>query len=240
MILYGATETSSEEDGPQYRGHTTSKGSNTVTTSIPSQAQVGDYLVLVGSNGLDVSPSSSNGWYTKYSGQALGGTYFWYTRIHIKICTESDIGASVDTSASGFYHQNILFAFSNPNKSRITQNTIDYPLNSYYSLYYAYGVYSSNQFEESLTTTSAQSSISITPTKSRSIKSLKLSVASINPNSGSGNGSMTNAGSTVRVTDSYWYTSLIAGYEPDTVSLDAITANFSSSGSIAMQTVCLV
>jgi hypothetical protein len=213
------------KSGPEFKQVVSYRGTGTVYHATPSSASIGDYLVICGINGLSSVPLSEDGWASIYSTSSTGSTYFDNSRIHIKICTASDIGSGVSLNASNFYFASNYYVFSNPNNSFSDSN----PINSYGKLINF--LYNSKNYKNGAST-STVSSINIPNHPDiYGPNYLKIMAMGCNPNSSNADVSYSGPGVFRGVEDGYWWRSLGSVYQyPATQTNGTVFANGGAGG----------
>jgi hypothetical protein len=220
--------------GPQFKAMTSSRGTDTVSTTIPTQAAVGDYLVWIGQNGRSSGVGSfsfeSSDWGVEYAPMATGGQFFEQLFIGLKICESSDIGKTITSAASGFYHTNLVMVFSNPNKTfeyapiapggqpvitdpaSIARNWINDVLGT----------------GRTLDAPASQITVPTLPL-SYGPRYLKICAGASNPDSSPGNTTLSGSyNQQFFVRDGFWFRALAVGYQENATYQESFTVNGAS------------
>lgn len=196
------------ETGPQLKAQASYRGTGVVRHTIPAGAAVGDYLVIAGFNGLSQYPSYLDGWATMWGNTSSGSSYWASARIHIKVCTQSDLDVGyLDFEASGYYFGSTFYVFSNPNRMFI----YDDPLIAYNRLISF--LYRSSNWETAASTSSVSSIVIPNEPTVYGPNYLKITSIDCNPNSSDANISYSGPGVKTNIEDGYWHRSGQSSYE---------------------------
>lgn len=99
-----------------------------LTLTIPSQTQVGDYIIIGTSNiAYPHSTSPINNWRSFYS-SAGSGTYIEYTSTHVRVAQAGDAGSQVRLVAGPYSLNAIMDIFTNPKNSWLSTIEVNYGL----------------------------------------------------------------------------------------------------------------
>lgn len=237
MIIPTCTSSSSLlGDGPTLRvaGPAIAINSSSVPTyksmTIPTQAQVGDFLIIACSNVVQMHPTYARGntWRSIYSSAGLG-TYNEYTTVFIKHCQSQDIGDTVRLYvSSNFAFQAIMNVFTNPQKTDIALvNGTEHFLAT------------ADLTSKSTTSSTNQTSLTVGTVQSNELPPNYLRFTSCAANGSSGYPNLGYSGSGVtRVSaDTYWWRSVRTVYETnntDTTNVGTFTCNSSSIAALSI------
>lgn len=226
-------------DGPVLRVNGPGVASNSssipsyLSMTIPSQAQVNDYIVICTSNAtvMDSSYARASRWVPFYHNIA-GGTYGEYVTLWITICESADIGDTVRLNASPYNFNALMYVFTNPNKTDI-QSIYGSPVFYHYP----------SNIESNLTLSSSDvTSLSVPafPNKKFPPNYLRFTACAFNPTSTYANASYSGSGTSRTQNDSYWWRSVIGVVETGSTNSTSVGTFSCSSGSVAAQTIYLI
>lgn len=226
-------------DGPTLRVNGPSVATNSssipsyLSMTIPSQAQVDDYIVICTSNGttIDESYSRWSRWRRYDTGNTTGGTYNENCTIHVTICEAADIGDTVRIKAGSFSFNAIMYVFSNPNKTDIA-NINGFTVFTYYP---------ENIETNATKSTSNVSSLAVPafPGKTFPPNYLRLTACAFNGSSGYPNPSYSGSGTSRTQNDSYWWRSVIGVVETGNTNSGSVGTFSCSSSAAAALTIYL-
>jgi hypothetical protein len=232
MIVVPSSASQLLGSGPTLRvlGPTATPNSSTIpafmSLTVPTSAQVNDYLVVATSNSTTLLESSTSDylrWRSLYGPTGVGSPFNEFVTIHIKLCEASDIGARLDIKAGDFQFNAQMHVFTNPNNTDVSDM---FGYSSFFWFFF-------NDFRSSHTvSTGNTSSVSVPANLNGQLygpNCLKFTALAANPSSSFANISYSGPGQSRRVGDSYWFRGLTSVYEVNsTNALPAGTFSFSS------------
>lgn len=210
--------------GPTLRANGPNLKHTNPTWTIPSTAQVGDYLVIMGNNGNQITndnQAGGYGWHSFY-GPYGQSSYVEQAWIKLKVATAEDVGTSYTLNSSGYPFMAQAYIFTNPNMTNL-----DYKAPFVYWYYKSVGYGSpANTSARSQQTFPAQPN-PLGP------NCLRLFVAGMNGNSTWVSSSWSGGLTTRAVNDSYWWRGSTSGWIAGSTGLETPTVYFNQGGALA-------
>lgn len=205
-----------------------------LSMTIPSQAQVDDYIVICTSNGTSMDPSYARGfrWQIYFVPSFAGGTYGEVVTIWITICESADIGDTVRLRAGPYSFNAIMYVFTNPNKTDVES------INGYTP----FSFYRDNIETNAVLGSSDVTSLSVPafPNKKFPPNYLRFTACAFNGASGYPSPSYSGSGTSRTQNDSYWWRSVMGVVETGSTNSTSVGTFYCSSSSVAAQTIYLI
>lgn len=195
------------------------------TWTIPSTVDVGDYLVIMGNNGNQITNDNGSGGYywTQYYGQYGQSSYTENAWIRVKVATSADVGTSYTLNSSGYAFMAQSYVFTNPNRTSLGYQA---PGNYWY--------YRSTISLGQPSNTGARSQFTFPAWNTQlGPNCLRLFVAGMNGDSTWVSSSWSGGLTTRATNDSYWWRGSTSGWIAGATGLETPTVYFNQGGALA-------